>query len=359
MARRKVRFGAPAGYLMKWELSGLCLVVLTTSFVVSAFAPGEDDAERLAALGESLYLGHCGRCHGDDGDAAGYYQIVPLAGIARRPPVGLVGRFQQESFSTRGVEFSGERARALDLHLARLRGAKGFPDPGWLWSPYLLERKAASAQECRVVDVRRPEDYARGRVPNAVSLHLGEEERGGVLPRGRVEALLRQLGVGELTQVVVYDRYGGPEAAWLWWTLVDAGHPHVALLDGGWENWVARGLSVSRATPRIEPRGYIPTSPVKGLEGLGGVPVREIQWDWRKVTGPKGLKDAEAIRTYLDGVGIDLEAEGSYRAKGSLGEGAFLLFLARVLGKNGAIRYDDRDRSFVRIDIRWDWRGSD
>jgi rhodanese-related sulfurtransferase len=337
---------------MKRRLFTVFWIVSVSSLMVSARASSEYDAERLAALGESLYLGHCGRCHGDDGDATGYYRIVPLAGIARRPPVGLVGRFRQESFSTRGVRFSGERARALWLHLARLSGGKRFPDPGWLWSPTLLERKTAEIEECRIVDVRRPADYSASHIPNAVSLDLGEGGMAEPVSAERVAALFRELGIGESTQVVIYDRRGGPEAAWIWWALVNAGHPYVTILDGGWEHWVARGFPVSRIVPRIATDGYSPAG--RGEEAktpTKGESVGEIDWDWRQLTGPEGLKDADAIRAYLESVGIDLDNAGFYRAKGSLAEGALLLFLARLFGMDGVVGCGGGP-GLVRIDLR-------
>jgi thiosulfate/3-mercaptopyruvate sulfurtransferase len=51
-------------------------------------------------------------------------------------------------------------------------------------------------------------------------------------------------GLGGGVQVVAYDDSGGSMAARLWWLLRWLGHDGVAVLDGGWPLWQARGLPV-------------------------------------------------------------------------------------------------------------------
>ena len=66
-------------------------------------------------------------------------------------------------------------------------------------------------------------------------------------------ATLRHWGVNDDSQVVAYDAQGGMFAARLWWMLRWAGHPAVAVLDGGLPAWTALGLplttDVSSPTP--------------------------------------------------------------------------------------------------------------
>ena len=58
-------------------------------------------------------------------------------------------------------------------------------------------------------------------------------------------ATLRHWGVDEDSQVVAYDGQGGMFAARLWWMLRWAGHPAVAVLDGGLPAWTALGLPLA------------------------------------------------------------------------------------------------------------------
>jgi thiosulfate/3-mercaptopyruvate sulfurtransferase len=65
------------------------------------------------------------------------------------------------------------------------------------------------------------------------------------LPQREVfAAWLQSVGVNHDTQVVVYDRNGMNYCGRLWWMLKWCGHEAVAVLDGGFQAWVATGGSV-------------------------------------------------------------------------------------------------------------------
>jgi len=58
-------------------------------------------------------------------------------------------------------------------------------------------------------------------------------------------------GIGREHAVVLYDSHSGYSAARVWWCLRYAGHDRVALLDGGFERWLAE-----RRPAVAEPSGY-------------------------------------------------------------------------------------------------------
>jgi len=62
---------------------------------------------------------------------------------------------------------------------------------------------------------------------------------------------------------VAYDRSAGAFAARLWWMLRWLGHDAVAVLDGGWQAWVAAGGPIQTETPAPRPRGDFRRSPSK------------------------------------------------------------------------------------------------
>jgi thiosulfate/3-mercaptopyruvate sulfurtransferase len=71
--------------------------------------------------------------------------------------------------------------------------------------------------------------------------------------------LLSDLGIDENVQVVVYDaKSGALAAARLWWTLRWLGHDAVAVLDGGWQNWVDTNSPISHERELREPRKFKP-----------------------------------------------------------------------------------------------------
>lgn len=70
-------------------------------------------------------------------------------------------------------------------------------------------------------------------------------------------ALLGRLGITAQSQVVAYDASDGAmAAARFWWLLRLFGHARVAVLDGGFAAWTARGLPVEAGEPAPRPGRY-------------------------------------------------------------------------------------------------------
>ncbi len=104
--------------------------------------------------------------------------------------------------------------------------------------------------------------WLQSHLPGAQFVDLDRDLAGAVSPvaGGRhplpepqqLAASFGKLGVGEGTQVVVYDDVQGMFAARTWWLLRWLGHDRVALLDGGWQAWQQAGLPVTDQiiTPR-------------------------------------------------------------------------------------------------------------
>ena len=67
-----------------------------------------------------------------------------------------------------------------------------------------------------------------------------------------------RLGVGNDTQVVVYDADAGTFAARVWWMLRWLGHQQVAVLDGGLAAWTGAGLALSDDPEQWEPATFTP-----------------------------------------------------------------------------------------------------
>jgi thiosulfate/3-mercaptopyruvate sulfurtransferase len=91
----------------------------------------------------------------------------------------------------------------------------------------------------------------------------------------RLAAALGALGVTGAAAVVTYDSADGIWAARLWWMLRWLGLP-AAVLDGGWQAWLACGGAVSRGLPAIAPPAKAAvTAPAAGAviprPGRGGM----------------------------------------------------------------------------------------
>ena len=92
--------------------------------------------------------------------------------------------------------------------------------------------------------------YEATHIPGAVFADVNEDLAGR--PNGTngrhplphpdaFNATLGRLGIGNDTQVIVYDQDVGVYASRLWWMLRWMGHDAVAVLDGGFAKWIAEG----------------------------------------------------------------------------------------------------------------------
>jgi len=170
--------------------------------------------------------------------------------------------------------------------------ASHLADPDWI------------VFDCRH-DLAAPErgrgEYAASHIPGAQFLHLDEDlsapkrGRNGRHPLPDPDVLLEKLGeagVNSRKQVVAYDAQGGMVASRLWWMLRWLGHLPVAVLDGGWNQWVDEGRPQSSEIPRPQPTRF---------------------------TGrPRGIEvSAESVRTRLgDGTMLLLDARAPDRYRG-------------------------------------------
>lgn len=102
--------------------------------------------------------------------------------------------------------------------------------------------------------------YHQGHIPNAHYAHLERDLSSQVnagsgrhpLPdREKLVSKISAWGVSPETQVIVYDDVNGAMAAHLWWLLRWLGHSRVALLDGGWAQWLMEKRPMSTEVPPL------------------------------------------------------------------------------------------------------------
>ncbi len=72
-------------------------------------------------------------------------------------------------------------------------------------------------------------------------------------------ALMSARGIGDDSYVVIYDHKGTQFATRMWWALGFYGHDKAAILDGGWNKWVAE----SRPTTTEEPNNPAATFTIR------------------------------------------------------------------------------------------------
>jgi len=300
--------------------------------------------------GGGLYRMHCQACHGSNGDDLHCQDMVPLAGLGRRPRVNLVQGILSPSYFFRGVSYEGADARDLTAFLLSLKGEKGFDDPGLRCMPRLLSKRYGVFDYYRVIDVRDAAAYAKGHIPNAERWPAGEERGEG---QPRTADLVRQklglLAVKPAMTIVIYDDTVTPAAAHLWWDLVRAGHKNVAILDGGVRGWVDEDSYVINVVTPLVPSAYV-SSEVEEVAAVradrdypllhlrAGLPQPSSDvFDWERTVADGQLRMAAEIREYLKR--SEIRFPGAYRVEGSNAEAAYLVYLLRLLGYHRA-HYD-------------------
>lgn len=149
--------------------------------------------------------------------------------------------------------------------------ARHLSDPQWV----VFDCRFSLADQAAGIN-----SYNQGHIVNARYVHLENDlsspitETSGRHPLPDFTVLAEKLGSWGLTnskQAIVYDDAGGAFAGRMWWLLRSVGHTHVAVLDGGINQWQKenRGLTTSPATPDATSyRGYPNNSTWLSVEQL-------------------------------------------------------------------------------------------
>jgi len=114
-----------------------------------------------------------------------------------------------------------------------------------LVSPAWLVAHHADA-DVRVVDPRKPEEYAAGHVPGSISARSDYKDLARplhVMPPDQAQTAIRALGISAGTRVIVVG--DGMLSGRAWWFLRYHGHHDTRLSDGGFSAYVAAGGPVS------------------------------------------------------------------------------------------------------------------
>ena len=259
----------------------------------------------------------CAQCHGEDGDGLFYANVVPLAGIARRYPPERIGQLSG-AFSGRLLQ--GRELDAMVAYMSSLRGEKGFADPGWIVTPYFVEKKAPRLTEVRLLDTRSASAFSRGHIPNAVNVVAGA----CIEPPQRTRDWLAYHNIGPETLVIAVDETGGPDAACLWWKLRRAGHPFAVVMDGGMRRYA------SEQRQSTGPIGAIADS------RKGATPPHA--WDWRSAMNASGFRPQDELQMLTAAYGYTVGTRMPWT--GGEPELAHLVLTLHLLGYEP--RYDER-----------------
>lgn len=137
-------------------------------------------------------------------------------------------------------------------------------------------------------------------VPGAVYADLGLDlsdpaSPGGgrhpLPPAAEIRSLFSRLGIDAGTQVVLYDDASGSVAARAWWMLHYLGHRAAAVMDGGWQAWLAGGYPVETGERAGSPRVFQGTPDTARLATLDDFPLRTLLVDSREPERYQGARE--------------------------------------------------------------------
>lgn len=130
---------------------------------------------------------------------------------------------------------------------------------------YIVEAKAAAGyigtQGKVLVDMQKPEDYAKAHVKGAVNITLAEivintPVPNMLAPKAQIEKVLGSRGIGNETEVLIYDNNKNMEAARLWWTMRIYGHENVKVISGGFNALQAAKVEMTSEAPAVNAVEY-------------------------------------------------------------------------------------------------------
>ena len=116
------------------------------------------------------------------------------------------------------------------------------------------------------------EDYEKGHIPGSlfcdVSKDVSDTRQKLNFMRPSSEdfaAAMRRFGISNSTRVVTYSTANPWWATRVWWLLREFGHDNAAVLNGGWQKWVAENRPVETGSSRQPPAGEFTVREVRNL----------------------------------------------------------------------------------------------
>jgi thiosulfate/3-mercaptopyruvate sulfurtransferase len=98
-------------------------------------------------------------------------------------------------------------------------------------------------------------EYTAAHIPNALYFDIDEiADKSNPLPHMMPSTVqfasqVKKMGIGDGSQIVVYDSEGLYSAARVWWMFRTMGHDDVAILNGGLKKWKAEGRPLEDGQP--------------------------------------------------------------------------------------------------------------
>ncbi|MFY0672469.1 MAG: sulfurtransferase [Bacteroidia bacterium] len=127
-----------------------------------------------------------------------------------------------------------------------------------LLNPKDLNKLIESNADFVLIDCRKEEQWAESHIENAINIFRSEMTKtvdtisGLALDRADVAKILGDKGVKTGQDIVLYDDRAQCESVRFWWLLRSYGHSNVMVLDGGFQDWQARGYALETEVKKVD-----------------------------------------------------------------------------------------------------------
>ncbi len=122
-----------------------------------------------------------------------------------------------------------------------------------------------TAADFVILDARKKVKYERSHIPNAIWIVVATWKKsfGNGDGKNAWGERIGSLGIGQKSNVVVYDDGGGTDAARMWWTLRYWGVKRARLLNGGWDRWKAGGYATEAGPSKMPEKQNFTAMPIR------------------------------------------------------------------------------------------------
>lgn len=121
--------------------------------------------------------------------------------------------------------------------------------------PQLIFSTGSKTDGMVIIDVRTPEDYAKGHFPGARNLNWVDTQSNGNLNPALMEQALRKIGVNDSDHLLIY---GGNDdmGSYIFWALSYLGHKNLTKMDGSIDEAANAGQPMVKSVPNLKESNY-------------------------------------------------------------------------------------------------------
>ena len=121
--------------------------------------------------------------------------------------------------------------------------------------PELIFSAGSKTDGMVIIDVRTPEEYAKGHLPGARNLNWMDTQSNGNLNPALMERALQKIGVNNSDHLLIY---GGNDdmGSYILWALSYRGHKNLTKMDGGIDEAIKAGQTLVKSVPNLKESNY-------------------------------------------------------------------------------------------------------